>query len=126
MVAHEYAHADAAYRQGDPTAYMLGRLTLNPLKHIDPFMTILLPIAMWVQSGGRFAFGGAKPVPVNPRNYRNFVRVDIIGSLPGVVVILGLFVVSALLVAVLGGVGAGLPGTAGTLAILPTMAKLRM
>jgi Zn-dependent protease len=126
MVAHEYAHADAAYRQGDPTAYMLGRLTLNPLKHIDPFMTILLPIAMWVQSGGRFAFGGAKPVPVNPRNYRNFVRGDIIVSLAGIVVNLGLFVVSALLFALIGAVGSGLPGMAGTLAILQTMAKWGM
>ncbi len=43
VVAHEYAHAEAAYRQGDDTAYALGRLTLNPLKHIDPFMTVLLP-----------------------------------------------------------------------------------
>ena len=42
IVAHEYAHAEAAYRQGDATAYMLGRLTLNPLKHIDPFLTIIL------------------------------------------------------------------------------------
>jgi Zn-dependent protease len=126
MVAHEYAHAEAAYRQGDPTAYMLGRLTLNPLKHIDPFMTILLPIALWVQSGGRFAFGGAKPVPVNPRNYRNFVRGDIIVSLAGIAVNLVLFVASALLFALIGGVGAALPATAGTLAILQTMAKWGM
>ena len=56
MVAHEYAHAEAAYRQGDTTAYMLGRLTLNPLKHIDPFMTIILPArASWFTRA--FAFG---------------------------------------------------------------------
>src|SRR5689334_11009559 len=89
MVAHEYAHAEAAYRQGDPTAYMLGRLTLNPLKLIDPFMTILLPIGLWIASSGAYTFGGAKPVPVNPRNYRNFVRGDIIVSLAGIAVNLG-------------------------------------
>ncbi len=74
MVAHEYAHAEAAYRQGDSTAYMLGRLTLNPLKHIDPFMTVILPLFLWFQSHGAYTFGGAKPVPVNPRNYRHYVR----------------------------------------------------
>ena len=60
MVAHEYAHAEAAYRHGDDTAYMLGRLTMNPLKHIDPFMTVLLPILLWVTSGGRGTFGAGK------------------------------------------------------------------
>src|SRR2546425_987560 len=80
MVAHEYAHAEAAYRQGDDTAYMLGRLTLNPLKHIDPIMTVLLPVVLWLSHAG-FLFGAAKPVPVNPRNYRKFVRGDVIVSL---------------------------------------------
>src|SRR2546425_3935484 len=61
MVAHEYAHAEAAYRQGDDTAYMLGRLTLNPLKHIDPIMTVLLPVVLWIASNGTYTFGGAKP-----------------------------------------------------------------
>ncbi|MGH7695050.1 MAG: site-2 protease family protein, partial [Gemmatimonadaceae bacterium] len=58
MVAHEYAHGYAALKQGDPTAYQLGRLTWNPLKHIDPFMTVLLPILTY-WSGG-FILGGAK------------------------------------------------------------------
>ena len=58
IVAHEYAHGEAAYRQGDTTAYMLGRLTLNPLKHIDPFLTILLPIMLvvWLLPGVVDAF----------------------------------------------------------------------
>jgi len=85
MVAHEYAHGYAALRQGDQTAYMLGRLTFNPLKHIDPWMTVLLPLMLWFGSGGRMVFGGAKPVPVNPRNYRNYKRGDIIVSLAGIV-----------------------------------------
>jgi Zn-dependent proteases len=84
MVAHEYAHGYAALRNGDPTAYQLGRLTWNPVKHIDPFMTILLPIMTFLGSHGTMLFGGAKPVPVNPRNYRNFKKGDIIVSLAGV------------------------------------------
>lgn len=82
MVAHEYAHGWVAFKNGDPTAYQLGRLTWNPVKHIDPFMTILLP-AFLALSGGPI-LGGAKPVPVNPRNYRNFKKGDILVSLAGI------------------------------------------
>jgi Zn-dependent protease len=84
MVAHEYAHAATALRQGDDTAYMLGRVTLNPLPHIDPWMSILLPALLWFGSGGRFTFGGAKPVPVNSRKFRNYVKGDILVSAAGV------------------------------------------
>lgn len=84
MVAHEYAHGYAALKQGDDTAKSLGRLTWNPLKHIDPFMTVLLPIMMYIGSSGRMMFGGAKPVPVNPRLYKHYVRGDIIVSLAGI------------------------------------------
>ena len=121
MVAHEYAHAEAAYRQGDDTAYMLGRLTLNPLKHIDPFMTVLLPVMLWFASGGTYTLGGAKPVPVNPRKYRKFVRGDVIVSLAGIVVNLILFVVFGGLYAVVGMMAGALPALAGTLGILQTM-----
>ncbi len=82
MVAHEYAHGYAAFKQGDMTAYQLGRLTWNPLKHIDPFMTIILPVMLALI--GAPIFGGAKPVPVNPSNYRHYRRGDIIVSLAGV------------------------------------------
>lgn len=82
VVAHEYAHGYAALRQGDPTAKSLGRLTWNPVKHIDPFLTILMPLVMFMTLG--VAFGGAKPVPVDPRNYRNYRRGDIIVSLAGI------------------------------------------
>jgi Zn-dependent protease len=82
MVAHEYAHGYAALRNGDTTAYQLGRLTWNPAKHIDPFMTVLLPLILFFAHAP--IFGGAKPVPVNPRNYRNFKKGDIIVSLAGV------------------------------------------
>ena len=85
VVAHEYAHAWAAYRQGDTTAYMLGRLTFNPLPHIDPFMSIIVPVGLYLLSKGAFTFGAAKPVPVNPRNYRHYRRGDIIVSSAGIV-----------------------------------------
>jgi len=123
MVAHEYAHAEAAYRQGDDTAYMLGRLTMNPLKHIDPFMTVLLPIVLWVSTSGRFVFGAAKPVPVNPRNYRNYVRGDIIVSLAGIAVNLALFVVFTGVFALVGILGQTLTGGAETFQILQRMAR---
>ena len=62
MVAHEYAHGYAALKQGDTTAQDLGRLTFNPAKHIDPFMTVILPVSL--AFAGLPIFGGAKPVPV--------------------------------------------------------------
>lgn len=74
---HEWARAFAAYRLGDPTARNAGRMTLNPFKHIDLFGTLMLLV---------FGFGWAKPVPVNPRNYKNLIRDDIIVSLAGVLV----------------------------------------
>jgi Zn-dependent protease len=82
VVAHEYAHGYAALKQGDRTALQLGRLTFNPIKHIDPVMTLLLP-AFLIWSNAGFVFGGAKPVPVNPRNYKQFKRGDIIVSPAG-------------------------------------------
>ena len=119
MVAHEYAHGWAALRQGDPTAYQLGRLTWNPLKHIDPFLTIILPILTYITAG--VMFGGAKPVPVNPRNYRNFKRGDIIVSLAGVVTNLILAVIAVFLVAIVGVAGSGIPVLAPSASILQLM-----
>lgn len=84
LVAHEVAHAWVALKQGDTTARDLGRITLNPAKHIDPVMTVLVPALLFISSGGRVWFGGAKPVPVQPRNYRNYKRGDILVSLAGV------------------------------------------
>lgn len=121
MVAHEYAHGYAALKQGDPTAYQLGRLTWNPLKHIDPFLTVLMPILTWWGSNGGFIFGGAKPVPVMPRNYRNYRRGDIIVSMAGIVVNLILFVLCAGLIVVLGLIGRGVAPTADTMALLQSM-----
>jgi len=70
VVLHEYAHGWVAHRYGDDTAQSQGRLTLNPLKHIDPFGTIVVPLLCLLAPGG-FLFGWAKPVPVNPNRLRN-------------------------------------------------------
>ncbi len=103
MVAHEYAHGYAAMKQGDMTAYSLGRLTFNPLKHIDPFMTVILPLVLWAM--GAPIFGGAKPVPVNPRNYRHYRRGDIIVSLAGIATNLLIAALSVPVIIVLGLIG---------------------
>jgi Zn-dependent protease len=78
---HESAHAWMASRCGDPTARMLGRITLNPLRHIDPVGTILLPaIALFT---GFPMIGWARPTPVDPRNFKDPVRDDILTSIAG-------------------------------------------
>lgn len=68
MVLHELSHGAVAYLLGDTTAKQDGRLTLNPLKHLDPFMSVLLPMLLYIANAP--VFGGAKPVPVNPRNLK--------------------------------------------------------
>jgi len=75
ITLHEAAHGFAANYFGDPTAKMMGRLSLNPVKHIDPFGTILLPLILFMMGG--FIFGYAKPVPVTTRNLRN-PKIDMI------------------------------------------------
>lgn len=121
MVAHEYAHGYAALKQGDPTAQQLGRLTWNPLKHIDPFLTILMPVMLYWASNGQFIFGGAKPVPVNPRNYRNYRRGDIIVSLAGIAVNILLFPLCALVIVGLGLLGRLIPPGVETMFLLQQM-----
>ena len=121
VIAHEYAHGYAALRQGDQTALMLGRLTWNPIKHIDPMMTIIVPALLWFGSGGRMLLGGAKPVPVNPRNYRNYKRGDIIVSLAGVATNLVIAIACALLIPAFGMLGKAAPGLAPSAGILQAM-----
>ena len=84
VVVHEVAHAYVARTQGDNTAFMLGRITLNPLPHLDPLGSVLLPGIMALTTNGGAILGWAKPVPVNPRNFRNYKRGDILVSLAGV------------------------------------------
>ena len=85
---HEFAHAWMANRCGDPTARMLGRLTVNPARHLDPVGTVMMLL---------LGFGWAKPVPVNPRNYRNLRWDDLKVSIAGVTMNLLMFVLSFLL-----------------------------
>ncbi|MHB9072504.1 MAG: site-2 protease family protein [Desulfobaccales bacterium] len=71
VIVHEVAHGYVALLNGDPTAKMLGRITMNPAPHIDPVGTIILPLLLLITHAG-ILFGWAKPVPVNPLNYRNY------------------------------------------------------
>lgn len=95
---HEFAHGWVANRCGDPTAKMMGRLTINPFRHLDPLGTVLMLVV---------GFGWAKPVPVNPRNYRNLRRDDLLVSLAGVTMNLVMFVISLALMAVFVAVALG-------------------
>jgi len=115
MTAHEYAHAAVALQQGDTTAYQLGRVTLNPIPHIDPWMSLLFPALLWFGSDGRFTFGGAKPVPVNSRNYRNFRRGDILVSVAGVTVNFFLALLWSVVFVLLGIASHGFPAAANVL-----------
>lgn len=81
---HEAAHAWTANRLGDPTARMLGRITLNPIKHIDIVGTIIIPLVMlFIPGFGPFLIGWAKPTPVTPRNFKNITRDDILTTIAG-------------------------------------------
>jgi Zn-dependent protease len=99
IVLHEVSHGYVSYRLGDPTAKMRGRLTLNPIKHIDPFGTVLLPLLLW--ASGAPVFGYAKPVPINPHYYRDYRKGMMLTGLAGPATNLSLAVVSGLLARVL-------------------------
>lgn len=105
IVVHEVAHAWQARREGDDTADRLGRITLNPVSHLDPVGSILVPAVLFL-SGSGFLFGWAKPVPVNPANYRSYVAGDIRVSLAGIVSNLLLAIGFTLLAAVFAFLGA--------------------
>jgi Zn-dependent protease len=115
MCAHEYAHAATALQQGDDTAYRLGRVTLNPLPHIDPWMSVLMPVMIWFLSNGSYTFGGAKPVPVNSSRFKNYVRGDLIVSAAGVITNLLLALVCSVIFVLLGMLAASLPSAAAVL-----------
>ena len=79
---HEAAHGWMANRLGDPTAKMLGRVTLNPIKHIDPIGTVAIPLVMLLLPT-HFLIGWAKPTPVTPANFKNVTRDDILTTVAG-------------------------------------------
>jgi Zn-dependent protease len=123
VVLHEYAHGWMAHRQGDDTALMLGRLTLNPVPHIDLFGSILIPI-MLIVARAPFLIGWAKPVPVNPRNYRNYKRGDILVSLAGIAVNLALAVIATLVLILVILLARMLPAATPTLQLLAQMVQM--
>jgi Zn-dependent protease len=96
VIVHEVAHGYVALINGDPTARMLGRITLNPVPHIDLVGTIILPLLLLVTHAG-ILFGWAKPVPVNPLNYRNYVWGEVAVSASGPVSNLALAALFAVL-----------------------------
>jgi Zn-dependent protease len=98
IVLHEIAHGYVAMLFGDRTAQRQGRITFNPIPHIDPLWTIAIPVIAYFLSRGTFIIGGAKPVPVDPRNYRRPVLGDICVSVAGVAVN---FLIAALLILML-------------------------
>ncbi len=83
VTVHEVSHGAIAFLRGDQTAKTMGRLTLNPFKHIDLFWTILLPVVLYVSTGGRFVMGMAKPVPVNFANLHHPKRDMVLVALAG-------------------------------------------
>lgn len=98
IVFHELSHGFAANRLGDPTAKMMGRLTLNPIAHIDPIGTILMPLMLIVLTNGQFVFGYAKPVPINPMNFKNPRRDMAISAAAGPVMNILLSIASILII----------------------------
>ncbi|PKQ29923.1 MAG: site-2 protease family protein [Actinobacteria bacterium HGW-Actinobacteria-10] len=103
IVLHEVAHGYMAYRLGDTTAKDRGRLTLNPIKHIDLFGTILLPLLMIAIFG--FGFGYAKPVPINPHRFRDYRKGLFLTGIAGPSANLGLALAGAVIVRFMEGFG---------------------
>jgi len=102
VVLHEVAHGWVADKLGDDTARWMGRLTLNPIKHIDPVGTILIPVLLLVMQSP-FLFGYAKPVPINWRKLRNPNRDMVLVALAGPLTNLALALVSAAVLAIAAG-----------------------
>ncbi len=96
VILHEVAHGYAAYKMGDPTAKETGRLTLNPIPHIDPFGTIVFP-AILMAVGSPILFGWAKPVPIDPSRFRDLRKGMFFVSIAGIITNFGLAVIFGIL-----------------------------
>jgi Zn-dependent protease len=112
VVLHEVAHGWVALTQGDDTAKRAGRLTLNPVPHIDVMGSLVVPTVLALMPGG-LLFGWAKPVPVDPRNFRRPRRGDILVSLAGIAVNLLLVVASTALMVLAAWLSRAMPSLAG-------------
>ncbi|HET7371331.1 MAG TPA: site-2 protease family protein [Gammaproteobacteria bacterium] len=105
VTMHEVAHGWVARKLGDPTAQMLGRLTVNPIKHVDPIGTVLVPALMLILGG--FLFGWAKPVPITARNFKNPRRDMALVALAGPLSNLAMGIIWAIIIRI--GVAVSLP-----------------
>lgn len=123
IVIHEVAHAWVARREGDPTAERMGRITLNPISHLDPVGSFLVPLALYFLPTGGVIFGWARPVPVNPDNFRDPVGGDVRVSLAGIVSNLLLVLLFTALLALLFRAGSALPGGAAVQDAVGTMLR---
>ena len=99
ITVHEASHGLAALKMGDPTAYQMGRITLNPIRHIDPVGTILLPAILIIM--GAPPFGWAKPVPVNPLNLKDPRKDNVIISIAGPASNIGVAVIAFVILKIL-------------------------
>jgi Zn-dependent protease len=125
IILHEVAHGWIAEKLGDPTARNAGRLTLNPLPHIDLFGSLIMPVVLYIATAGKFVLGAAKPVPINPYNFKNPKRDMALSSLAGPGVNMLMAVSFAFLVRfVLPAVGSLIPASLWELIALPTALML--
>ena len=111
IVLHEVAHGFVALLFGDHTAERQGRITLNPIPHIDPLWTIAIPVVAYFISSGTFVIGGAKPVPINPSSYRRPVLGDVCVSAAGIAVNFLIAVIMILLLNIVHIVSGNLTGS---------------
>jgi Zn-dependent protease len=123
VVLHEVAHGWVALRQGDDTALRAGRLTLNPVPHLDLMGSFVVPMVLLLMPGS-LLFGWARPVPVDPRKFRDYRRGDILVSLAGVAVNMVLAVICVLLMAAAIWLGRAWPGALPVADVLYRMAGL--
>ena len=113
IILHEISHGYVAYLLGDDTAKRAGRLSINPIRHVDPVGTVILPAAMLILSQGRYFFGWAKPVPINPYRFRNQREGMLLTGVAGPVTNIALSALAGLVIRVAGGsavLGIGLFG----------------
>ncbi len=123
VIVHEVMHGLAALKFGDRTAQQMGRLTLNPIPHIDPIGTILLP-ALLIFTGSPILFGWAKPVPVNPLNFRNIRKGELVVSAAGILANFGLAIAAAIIYHLLDALPITFPALVGSLLHFTVMINL--
>ncbi len=115
---HEVAHGFVANKLGDPTAKLMGRLTLNPIAHIDLIGTIIMPVMLFVLTNGQFVFGYAKPVPINPMNFKDPKKDMAISAAAGPITNIVLAILSQLILSIILTIEVQ-PGAIGSAVLIP-------